>query len=208
VIEGILYATDESGHLSAYTVSGGYTDVPESDPRHVWVDLVGRHAISAGCGGGSFCPAKQASRAQMAVLLLRAEHGGCYTPPPATGTVFDDVPVDAFAAAWIEQLHNEGLTNGCSPTSFCPNAGTSRAQAAVFVLRTKHGPSYQPPAATGIFADVPVGSFAAAWIDQIYREGITAGCGTDADGHLLFCPDAPIQRWQASSFLSKAVALQ
>ena len=208
VIEGILYATDESGHLSAYTVHGGYTDVPESDPRHVWVDLVGRHAISAGCGGGDFCPGGATTRAQMAVLLLGAEHGGCYAPQPATGTIFTDVPAGAFAASWIEQLYNEGITAGCSPTEFCPDAATTRAQTAVFVLLAEHGSGYQPPAATGIFADVPVGGFAAPWIEELYREGLTAGCGADAGGQLLFCPDDPVERWQAAVFLSAAFGLQ
>ena len=208
VIEGILYGTDETGHLSAYTVSGGFADVPASDPRHVWVDIAGRHAISSGCGDGNFCPDTLASRAQMAVLLLAAEHGGCYRPPPPTGTVFIDVPADAFAAAWIEQFHNEGMTAGCGPSLFCPNAATSRAQASVFVLRAEHGATYQPPAATGVFADVPIGAFAADWIEEFYREGITAGCGTDAHGQPLFCPNEPLPRWQATVFLSRAFGLQ
>ncbi len=208
VIEGILYATDEAGQLSAYTVSGGFADVPASDPRHVWTDLVGRHAVSAGCGNGEFCPDAPASRAQMAVLLLAGEHGGCYQPPPPTGTVFTDVPVNAFAAAWIEQMHAEGITAGCGPSLFCPDAETSRSQTSVFVLRAEHGSGYQPPAATGIFADVPVGSFAADWIEAFYHEGITAGCGTNGQGQLLFCPNDPLPRWQAAVFLSRAFGLK
>ena len=42
------------------------------------------------------------TRAQMAVFLLKAEHGSSYTPPPCAG-VFGDVPCPAFAD-WIEQL--------------------------------------------------------------------------------------------------------
>jgi outer membrane protein assembly factor BamB len=208
VAEGTLYVTDESGHLSGYTVSGGYGDVPASDPRHVWVDLVGRHAVSSGCGGGDFCPDTVASRAQMAVLLLAGEHGGCYVPPPPTGTVFTDVPADAFAAAWIEQMHNEGITAGCGSGLFCPNAPVTRAQISVFLLLAKYGSAYRPPAATGVFADVPIGSFAADWIEELYREGITAGCGRNAGGQLLFCPDASLPRWQAAVFLAAGFGLQ
>jgi len=208
VIEGMLYSTDESSHLSAYTVSGGFADVPAGDPRHVRVDIAGRHHVTSGCGNGNFCPDTPASRAQVAVLVLAAEHGGCYKPPTATGTVFTDVPADAFAAAWIEQFHNEGITAGCGPALFCPDAPTSRAQAAVFVLRAEHGAGYQPPAATGIFADVPIGAFGAPWIEELYREGVTAGCGTDPGGGLLFCPDGPLSRWQAAAFLTRALGLQ
>ncbi len=208
VIEGMLYATDQSAHLSAYTVAGGFADVPASDPRHVRVDIAGRHRVSSGCGNGDFCPDTPATRAQMSVLVLAAEHGGCYKPPTATGTVFTDVPADAFAAAWIEEFHNEGITAGCAPSLFCPDAATSRAQSAVFVLRAEHGAGYQPPAATGIFADVPIGAFAASWIEQLYREGVTAGCGTDPNGQLLFCPDDALPRWQAAAFLTRALGLQ
>ena len=208
VAEGILFATDESAHLAAYTVIGGFADVPAGDPRHFGVDAVGRHAVSSGCGGGDFCPDVTASRAQMAVLALGAEHGGCYRPPAATGTVFTDVPSGAFAAAWIEEFYREGITRGCAPSLFCPDAATSRAEASVFVLRAVHGAAYRPPAATGIFADVPVGSFAADWIEEIYRERITSGCGSNAGGQPLFCPDDPLPRWQAAVFLARAFGLE
>ena len=53
------------------------------------------------------------ARLALAVMLLKAKHGPDYEPPPATGTVFVDVPADAFAAAWIEELAAEGITAGC-----------------------------------------------------------------------------------------------
>ena len=40
----------------------------------------------------------------MAVFLLRSRNGPAVVPAAATGTVFDDVPAGAFAAAWIERL--------------------------------------------------------------------------------------------------------
>jgi S-layer family protein len=69
------------------------------------------------------------------LLLLKMEHGSEFVPPPATGLVFGDVPADAFAADWIEQLALEGLTAGCGSGNFCPDAAVSRAQAAAFVMR-------------------------------------------------------------------------
>ena len=72
----------------------------------------------------------------MAVFLLRAKHGPTYTPPPATGLLFADVPADAFAAAWIEALANEGISSGCGGGNFCPNDPTSRGQAAALLVRT------------------------------------------------------------------------
>ena len=68
--------------------------------------------------------------------LLRAKHGPAYAPPPATGTVFADVPIDAFAAAWIEALAAEGITTGCGGGNFCPSESTTRGQAAALLVRT------------------------------------------------------------------------
>ena len=39
-------------------------------------------------------PPPPVTRGQMAVFLLRAEHGSAYVPPPATGTIFGDVAVN------------------------------------------------------------------------------------------------------------------
>ena len=74
----------------------------------------------------------------MAIFLERAMHWPTpYTPPPASGTVFDDVPASNWAAAWIEQLANDGITGGCSalPPLFCPENPVTRAQMAVFLVQ-------------------------------------------------------------------------
>lgn len=54
--------------------------------------------------------------------------------PPATG-LFADVPLTHPFANWIEQLAREGITGGCEPLRYCPDAMT-RAQLAVFLVRT------------------------------------------------------------------------
>ena len=94
--------------------------------------------ITSGCGPGIYCPKDPVTRAQMAVFLLRAEHGAGYIPPECTGTVFADVSCGDFAAAWIEQLAAEGITAGCAtdPDLYCPEDSVTRAQMAVFVVRT------------------------------------------------------------------------
>jgi len=63
-------------------------------------------------------------------------HGADYIPAPATGAVFADVPADYWAAAWIEALAAEGITGGCGNGSFCPDAPVTRAQMAVFLVKT------------------------------------------------------------------------
>jgi hypothetical protein len=74
--------------------------------------------------------------AQMAVFLLRSKYGPDYLPPPATGRIFDDVPEAHWAGAWIEQLAAEGITSGCGTRIYCPETPVTRAQMAVFLVRT------------------------------------------------------------------------
>ena len=75
------------------------------------------------------------TRAQMAIFLLRARNGANFKPPPATGTMFADVNVGDFAAAWIEELAREGITGGCDPMNYCPKDPVSRGQMAAFLKR-------------------------------------------------------------------------
>jgi len=71
----------------------------------------------------------------MAVFLLRAKYGAGYSPPAATG-VFGDVPVEYWAADWIEQLAAKGITAGCGGGNYCPESPVNRDQMAVFLVRT------------------------------------------------------------------------
>ncbi len=117
-------------------------------------------------------------------------------------SVFTDVPSTYWAWNFIERLHNAGITGGCSasPLMYCPEASVTRAQMAVFLLRGIHGSAYTPPAATGtVFADVPSTYWAAAWIEQLYVEGITGGC---SGGN--YCPETPVTRDQMAVFLLRA----
>ena len=110
-----------------------FGDVSASAFAAGFIEELSVQGISAGCGGGNYCPDAALTRAQVAVLLLKTKHGSDFVPPPATGMVFTDVPAGAFAADWIEQLALEGVTAGCGGGNFCPDAPVSRAQAAVFV---------------------------------------------------------------------------
>jgi hypothetical protein len=113
-----------------------FADVPIGLSTAAWIEQLANEGITSGCGGGNYCPNATVTRAQMAVFLLRAEHGSAYAPPAATGTMFTDVPIGLSTAAWIEQLANEGITSGCGGGNYCPNQSVSRAQMAVFLQRT------------------------------------------------------------------------
>jgi ELWxxDGT repeat protein len=114
-----------------------FTDVPASYSAAGWIEQIATDGITQGCATSPprYCPAAQVARAEMAIFLLRARHGAAYTPPPATGTRFTDVPASFWAAAWIEQLAAEGITNGCDTNLYCPNKTVGRAEMAVFLTR-------------------------------------------------------------------------
>jgi hypothetical protein len=161
--------------------------------------------ITNGCSQNPplFCPEQSLTRAQMAVLLGRAMHGAAYVPPSASGTVFGDVPALYWASDWIEQLYRDGVTLGCAsqPPSYCPEGNVTRAEMAVFLVRVTHGSAYVPPSATRIFSDVPTDYWAAAWIEQLYADGITTGC---ASVPLRYCPEGNVTRAQTALLLGRA----
>jgi len=112
-----------------------FNDVTVGGFAAEFIEQFSRDGITAGCGNGNYCPHDSVSRAQMAVFLLRAEHGSGFSPPNATG-VFQDVPFDHWAAPWIEQLAAEGITSGCGADTYCPDDPVTRDQMAVFLVRT------------------------------------------------------------------------
>ncbi len=180
-----------------------FNDVPQGNLFHADVETIFRAAITAGCGGGSYCPGSPVTRAQMAVFLLKGEHGSSYLPPACTG-LFADVPCPSPFADWIEQLSAEGITAGCGGGDYCPASPVTRQQMAVFLLKTQHGPAYVPPACTGIFQDVACPGPFSDWIEQLYAEAVTGGCQTSP---LLYCPASPVNRGQMAVFLTKTFGL-
>jgi hypothetical protein len=185
-------------------ISVDFLDVAASDPFREFVNTLVRNGVTGGCGGGHFCPDQLATRAQMAVFLLVSKNGSGYTPPPATGMVFLDVPAGAFAAAFIEALAAAQVTGGCGGGNYCPDFFVTRAQMAIFLLRMLEGPSYTPPPATGtVFGDVGASDFGADYIEEISNRGISAGCG---NGN--YCPNDFVPREQMAVFLVVTFGLQ
>ena len=181
-----------------FNMAGIFFDVSENHWAFSFIKTLYNSGISSGCGNGNFCPDQFVTRAQMAVFLLRAKHGSDYNPPDPVG-IFDDVDTNYWAAAWVEELYDEAITSGCSNGNFCPDQFVTRAQMAIFLLKAKHGSDYTPPDPVGIFDDVDTNYWAAAWIEELYNEGITSGCGTGK-----FCPNIPVTRGQMAVFLVRA----
>jgi hypothetical protein len=112
-----------------------FNDVPINHWAGKWVEQLAREEITGGCGNGNFCPDRPITKAEMSVFLLRAKYGNTYYPDPAFG-VFEDVPANYWAAAWIEQEAIEGIGYTCGVAQYCPWESVSRAKMALLLVRT------------------------------------------------------------------------
>ena len=134
----VLLLRSKQGPTWAPPLSTGtvFTDVPIDFWAGDYIEELAAEGITAGCGGGNYCPDAPITRAEMAVFLLVAEHGPGWVPPAPTGTVFSDVPAGHWAGAFIEALASEGITGGCGAGMYCPDSPVSRAEMAVFLTST------------------------------------------------------------------------
>jgi hypothetical protein len=130
----------KSKHGLCYTpppCTGVFQDVPCTLTFAPWIEALAAEGITGGCqiSPPLYCPANPVRRDQMAVFLLKGEHGSGYQPPPCTG-VFADVLCPSTFANWIEQLATEGITGGCGGGNYCPLNANTRGQMAVFLTKT------------------------------------------------------------------------
>ncbi|MBI5963832.1 MAG: S-layer homology domain-containing protein [Chloroflexi bacterium] len=192
-----------TGEVYTINKSSIFADVPLSYWSHSFIERLYNAGITGGCSTIplNYCPTNSVTRAQMAVFLVRGMHGVAFVPPTATG-VFSDVPVGSFGADFIEQLAADSITSGCGGGNFCPGASVTRAQMAIFLVRAMHGIAFVPPTATGVFTDVPVGSFGADFIEQLAADSITSGCGAG-----IYCPSTTVKRDSMAVFLVRAFNL-
>ncbi len=153
--------------------------------------------------------------------LLRSREGGDYSPPNATGLIFTDVTPMTYAADFIEELANRGITEGspeCSGApgppyaTYCPDDATSRAQMARMVLLGTEAPGYDPPAClmpdARTFTDVPWDDPFCKYIEEAASRDLVFGsrsCSTvPGPPFATYCPDDPVSRSEMSVHLVDA----
>ena len=67
----LLKTLEGSGYAPPLCTTAVFGDVPCSHPFAPWIyELVARN-ITAGCGGGNYCPLTNANRGQMATFLVK-----------------------------------------------------------------------------------------------------------------------------------------
>jgi hypothetical protein len=122
--------------------------------------------------------------------------------PLHIGGSFADVPPASAFHRFAETLLHRGVTAGCSADHYCPALAVTREQMAVFVLVSKEGPAYLPPACgtPSLFTDVPATSPFCRWVEELARRGVVNGCGAG-----LYCPSDAVSREQMAVFLLRTL---
>ena len=116
----------------ALPLAASTSDAFEDDEGSVHEAAINRLAaagITMGCTEILFCPNDPVTRAQMASFLDRA-----LDLHAASGDPFNDDEGSVHERS-INRLADAGITEGCTPTSFCPNDPVTRAQMAAFLFR-------------------------------------------------------------------------
>jgi hypothetical protein len=173
--------------------TGSFSD-DDGSVHEANIELIAAAEITVGCGADVYCPDSPVTRAQMASFLVRAlgyvDDGG--------GDRFSDDD-NSVHETDIDRLAAAGVTVGCEPDAFCPEAPVTRAQMASFLSRAFH---YDQAAPTADHFSDDDGSTHEGNINRLFEAGVTVGCGVDA-----FCPEAPVTRAQMASFLARALRL-
>ena len=91
--------------FSPPSCSGFFADVDASNPFCGWIEQLARDQITAGCGGGNYCPKAPVTREQWALLLERAMRG---TDTFRPGSTTADIPNRSPGATGDVELDSRG----------------------------------------------------------------------------------------------------
>lgn len=122
-------ATDSSAR-ERLAIENHFTDIADS-PFANAINWLFQAGITKGCGPTTFCPNELVTRGQMAAFLSRALR------LPATDQDFFSDDSRSTFEDHINRLRQAGITQGCGPSTFCPNQPVTRSQMAAFLYRAR-----------------------------------------------------------------------
>ena len=109
-------------------------DVVNEDAVNMMVAL----NVINGKPDGSFAPKAVVTRAEMAKMICYALLGATQAEQlPASSQIFSDVPVDFWAAKYIQYCYSQGIVGGHGDGTFAPNDNVTGYQAAKMILVAK-----------------------------------------------------------------------
>ncbi len=134
------------------------------------------------------------------------------------GQSFTDVPTSHIFYPFVERILHNGVTAGCTPTTYCPDDFVFRLQMAAFIARAQAGgdvnvpssgtalgnPYDCSPGGTSQFTDIDPTNPFCRHVHYILSTGVTTGCVTTPP--LQYCPNDDVTRGQMALFIARAVA--
>ena len=98
------------------------------------IEAFAKEGYIAGYPDGTFRPDNSISRAEAAVVLLRAKYGSSYSPPSPIGGVFADID-SHWAQPWIEALAADGVLDSQADSNFRPADEITQQEVIVWILQ-------------------------------------------------------------------------
>lgn len=154
------------------------------------IDRIAAAGVTAGCGGGRYCPHARVTRGQMATFLTRTFDLEAHDP-----VSFSDVPETHAHVEGIAAAVGAGLASGYPDGSFRPDQVLSREQMAAMLQR-----GLQLEEEDGMRYVDTVASAYRRSINALSSAGITGGCD-----ELRYCPMDAVNRGQMASFLARTL---
>ncbi len=128
-----------------YSPTPYFADVAPDDFGFQWIQALYELGITKGCASNSdgtidYCPNDSITRAQMAVFIVRARLGAQATFNYPAAPYFTDAlppgedPTDVDFP-YIQRMKMDGITSGCTATTYCPDDPVTRSEMALFIVR-------------------------------------------------------------------------
>jgi hypothetical protein len=133
--------------------------------------------------------------------------------PPAHVVSHATVSGNPFYAKVETLLHN-GVTGGCTPTTYCPGDPVTRGQMAIFIAKVMAGGGANVPSSgtangkpyncaaggASVFTDVSPTDLFCKHAHYLAVQNVTLGCSATQ-----FCPGDNVNRESMAAFLAKAI---
>jgi subtilisin family serine protease len=176
-----------------------FPDVPAVPPHGGNIGCIAGFGIAQGRADGTFGPAGDVRRDQMASFLARTLRVAGVQLPGAPSSSFPDVTGGPHALA-IAQLADLGVVQGRPGGAYAPGATVTRAQMGSFLVRALEVALERDlePSGPGPFTDI--GGVHADNIRVAAELGIAQGRTANT-----FAPNADVQRGQMGSFLARSL---
>jgi len=180
------------------TLSGpAFADVPVTYRFYEPITRLAAAGVVDGYTDGRFHPEGVVTRAQLAKIMVSALDAHTPEIENADAPTFSDVVYTggAYPFDYVEEAAGLGIVQGRSDGTFLPQAGVTRLQLALMVVRAGgDGLAGPPPGYSCLFTDVPL--YGRATVAKAYYNGLLSG-KTAA----TFDPYSPATRGQVAKIV-------